>query len=721
MTNRSARSLKSFFYPESIAIIGASANLSTISGRPIKYLLKNGYKGRVYPVNPKYDEIAGFKCYPSVRQVPEGVDCAMIIVKAEMVMTVLQQCVEAGVKYAIVVSSGFAEVGEDGREKQRVLSELARDSGIRICGPNCQGMVNVAEGVTACFSSSLEMNRIISGPVGFVSQSGAFGYSTFSLAQEAGVGFKYVVSTGNEADLDACDFMEFMLEDPEIKVVAAYMEGIKDGHKLLQVAEAAKTRGKPVLIMKVGRSEVGKKAVSSHTGALAGSDDIFDSVARQYGLVRIDDIGEFIDLACLFSTDKHPAGGNVAILSTSGGAGVMMADELISVGLGLPELNGETRDKILKVIPSYGSALNPVDMTAEVINNPKVLGGCLNTLSKDDDINIITIIITMVTGELAEKLAVDIRDLAAASEKPVIVVWTAASELVGKAFETLNNAGIPILKTPVRAARAIHKWAGYYVGLRKADRVETDDQSIKEKCIKMIELFNGVYTEDNLKKVLELYSIATVREQLAKTSEESVEYAGRIGYPVVLKIVSEDIAHKTEVGGVMMGLQNAHEVNIAFNSILERVGTRCPDARIRGVLVQEMVENGREVILGSINDAQFGPVVMFGLGGIFVEVLKDVVYRKAPFSYEVAQEMISEIKGLALLKGARGQAPSDTEKLARTLVDFSKLVHHLKNIAKEIEINPLLVLPEGQGVKVVDVLLVPTKFLASSGYSDKKS
>lgn len=703
--------LSLFFNPGSIAIVGASPNPEIITGRTIKYLQKHNYQGVIYPVNPKYDCISGLKCYSSIEALPESPDHVLIIVRADRVMDVLVECTHKKVPFVTIVSSGFAEESIHGRKKQEDIRDFARQHNLRVCGPNSQGMVNLRNFATSSFSASLDLSDLLSGPVGFVSQSGAFCYSTFCLAQEYGLGFSYVVSTGNEADLDSCDFIEFMLRQSDINVVASYMEGITDGEKLIRVAELSQQLKKPIIILKVGRSEIGKKAVSSHTGAITGSDRVFSSVCRQFGLLRVEDIGDFFDVASIFLSNRNPVSRRVGVVSTSGGAGVMMVDKLTEFNIEIPDLTRSAQQELEKIIPSFGTRNNPVDVTAEVVNNPVSFRTSLEIVAGDPNVDIICVIMTMITGELAEKLAEMLSTFARNTPKPMVLTWSVPESMAPAGFETIKKAHIPLFPTPVRAAKAIARWIDFHSfdGHGCGSVVTQKTPSFlrrKKEAVSHCRSLDGKFTEENVKKLLSLYEISFPAEAKAESAAAAVSAAKRIGFPVALKILSPDIRHKTDAGGLVLNLHNTVAVAQAYETIMVNIKKYHPAAAIDGVLVQEMVGSGMEVILGSFTDKQFGPVIMFGLGGIFVETLKDVEYRRAPLSKEEALKMITQTKGYALLQGARNKPAGDLGVLAETLVRFSWLAYDLRNEIEEMEINPLVVLPAGKGVRAVDLLIV---------------
>jgi len=706
--------LDKFFNPRSIAIVGASKDFTSISGKPIKYLLEHGYAGKIYPVNPKYQEIGNFKCYPGVAEIPGEVDMALIAINYKRVLQVLTDCHAKGVKHAAIFSSGFAEAGEEGKKLQQEITALAKETGMRVLGPNCQGMVNLPNKITAGFSASLENKPLVPGSTGFVTQSGALGYSIFNMAQELGVGFSYIVSTGNEVDLHSLELMEYMMEDDSTNLLVAYLEGIKDGDTFKRVSRRGLELGKPIVALKVGRTDVGQKAASSHTASLTGSDDVFDAFFRQNGIIRVDDIEDIIDIAGLFNNIPLPEGKGLGIVTTSGGAGILAADTAVAMGLAVPELDEATRAKIGTVIPDYGSAMNPVDVTAQVINDPKGFMKVLDAMLDSDNIDGLVVVITMIAGTAGERLARDITDISQRAQKPIAICWTAGDRLMDNCFAILRKGEVPYFKSPVRCVKALGVLMnyGYFRGRwQQRDEVEAGvSASAKTRSAEPAREFlsrcDHRLTEHQGKQLLAQFDIPVTQEQVARTEAEALEIAGRLGFPLAVKVDSPDIMHKTEAGALRLFINSNEELVQAFNEVMENSRKYAPDARINGALVQEMVEKGTEVIVGINNDPQFGPVVVFGLGGIFVEVLKDISMRVAPFNHAQAMDMIKEIKGYGVLAGARGQAPADIEALADVLVKVSRMAETMKDEIKELDINPLLVLPQGKGVKVADALVI---------------
>lgn len=706
--------LKRFFNPRSIAIIGASKDIRTINGKPLHYLQKHGFQGRIFPVNPKYPEIAGLACYPDIKSIEAEIDLALIVVNFKLVPTMLAQCAEKKVPFVTIFSSGFAEAGEEGRRVQKQVAELAARSGIRICGPNCQGGVDLFHPTAAAFSAALDPEPFQCGPVGFVTQSGALGYSIFNMAQESGIGFSYVISTGNEMDLDAADFMDFMLDDENTRMVFAYLEGIRDGDKFVRLADKALAAGKPLAVLKVGRSETGSRAAASHTAALTGSDEVVDAFFRQKGIIRVDDIEGFIDLAkALKGSERIPEGRGLGIVSISGGGGVLCADTAEECGLEVVQLQAETSAEIARNIPPFGSPVNPVDVTAQAINTADGFANVIQAMLADPGVDGLVVVITMIVGEPGLRMARDLVRLSREAAKPIVVAWTAGPGLMQEQFAVLNEGGVPLYQSPVRAVKALGQLMNYGVGCCRKPAVESAaapaaavPPPLPDEIQSLLSGAERTLTERQSKQLLNAFGLSTSRELLARDREQAVAAGEEIGYPVAMKVDSPDILHKTEADAIRLNVAGPEQLAAAFDEIMKNARAHDPAARINGVLIQEMVPPGVEVIVGMNRDPQFGPVLMFGLGGIFVEILKDVSLRIAPISRAEAIQMIAGVRGYPLLAGARGRSKADISALAETLVKVSHMAVALGPRLEQLDINPLIVLPEGSGVKVADALVI---------------
>jgi len=468
-----SRNLAKFFSPKSIAIVGASSDFTKLSGKTFKFLLKYGYKGKIYPITPKYKQIADLDCYPKITDVPGQIDLALIMLSAQDVKAVLEECTIKGVKFAVVASSGFGETGAEGKQKEWELKEIAKKSGISILGPNCQGIINLIDQIPLSWTSGLERDRLIKGNIGFVTQSGAYGGAIFNMAQEMGLGFSYWVNTGNEVDLNCLDIMDFLLDDVNTAIIASYVEGFRNPGKLVALAQRGISKEKPLIIMKVGRSEQGQKAALSHTGALTGSDKAFEGLCYQYGIVRVYDLEELFDTMLIFSRSKRPKGNRVGIITSSGGAGISVVDKCNDLGLRVPELNPVARKRLSQFIPPFGSTLNPIDITAQVTNRlladgpeRETLKKCLKILIDDQEIDILIILMAMVDGQRAERAAADIINISNETEKPIVVIWLAGALAEG-AYKILEKGGIPLFKSPERAVKAIKRMLTYQEFLKR--------------------------------------------------------------------------------------------------------------------------------------------------------------------------------------------------------------------------------------------------------------
>ena len=701
--------LARFFSPRSIAIIGASQDLGTISGQPLKHLVTHQYAGKLYPVNPKYQEILGVKCYPSLAALPETPELALVLINAARVAETLRECGKRGVPYAIVFSSGFSETGGKGVALQRELAGIAAEFDIGIIGPNCQGMINPADRVYAGFGSIFSADYE-PGRISMVSQSGGFGFSVMNLAAlDGGLHFRQMVTTGNEIGVSSLDFIDYFIDDAHTDIIACYIEGLKDAHRLIEVGNRALAKKKPIFAWKVGNTEQGQKAAASHTANLGGAMALYKAAFRQAGIIQVDDIQDVVDYSRAFQCGKLPAGNRVAIITISGGAGILMTDECVSRGMQVPQLAAATTDKLRDIVPSFGSLVNPIDVTAAIFSDLTMISRTLNAVLDDPHVDSIAMINASLMGDLAASVAREIVAVAKHSKKPIFLTWSARDSVAQEAYAMLDAEKIPHYKSPVRCGRALSALSWYAEALRRAAalRAEEAPAITSVDARGMLAGKTDTVTEFAAKQVLAQYGIGITQEELATSRKQAVALAQRIGYPVVLKVQSPDIPHKTEAQAVRLSLKSDAEVASAYDDILRNAKAYKSSARIDGVLVQEMVSGGIEAILGVTNDKLFGPAVMFGLGGIFAEVLQDVAFRIAPVTKAAALEMIGEIKGYAVLTGARGAAPADLDALADAIVRLSALALDLKDVVAELDINPLFVFPTGQGVKAGDALITP--------------
>ncbi|WP_158906302.1 acetate--CoA ligase family protein [Burkholderia sp. L27(2015)] len=693
------------FNPRSIAIIGASPDASTINGQPLSNLVARGYAGALYPVNPKHPHIAGMACYPDVASLPEVPDLALILLSADRAVQAVVECGRRGVAFGIVIGAGFAEVGAAGQRLQHELVEAARAHGIRLLGPNCIGLMNLRENVFAGFGPVFAMSELRSGGVSMVTQSGGFGFSVVNMAEELGVGFRYVVSTGNEADLTSLDILEHLIEDEHTAVIAAYFEGIGDAHRLPGLARRALSQRKPVIVWKVGSSPEGQRAALSHTGTLGGTNELYQAVFDQFGWSRIQDVEELVDYTAAFARAKLPENDNIGIVTVSGGAGVLLADGCAALNLQVPQLTDATRMRLARVLPAYATLDNPVDVTASVLNQPDLIRAALTIILDDPAVGSLLIVASSVEGPMASKIAEELVKLDAATHKPVLVSWSSREARVGAAYEILRGARIPLFRTPTRCCKAVGALCRFAGALRRHERDVLEALMAPPPHKDLLAHGIDCVTEKHARLALTTYGFTSTVERLATTRGEAIVIAAEVGFPVAMKIQSVDIPHKTEAGGVQLNVCDAQAARAAFDAIVTSAYRYAPGAVIEGVLIQEMVVDGVETILGVINDEHFGPVLMFGLGGIFTEVLRDVVFRFSPIGPSLAREMIASIRGRAVLEGARGRPAADVEALADAIVSLSRFAHDYAATLSEIDINPLIVLPRGLGVRVVDVLI----------------
>jgi len=694
-----------FYHPRSIAIVGASTKSEKPGGRPVRALRKRGYAGKVYPINPSYEEVEGYKCYPSLLDVPGDVDMVIISLPAQSVLEALRDCAAKDVRAVVIFSAGFSEVGPEGIALQEKVRDLARANNIRILGPNSLGVINAANSATASFAFIADLEPVTPGTLAFVSQSGAFGAMMYAQATEAGVGCSSFTSVGNEAEAEFSDFVGHLLDAPETQVIGGYLEGARDGDRLRRVAEKALQLQKPMLILKVGRTGAGARAASSHTGSLAGDDQIYDAFFRQMGIVRIESLPDLTSFAILHRSGKEYRGRRVAILGGSGGQGVLLADRCERLGLSVPEITGATREKLEQCLPDFASARNPIDLTAQGGRDISTWGKCLRALVEDPGIDVVLAQAFFREGT-GMTVAKDLVEVCQSTSKPVVLMTHHRddSEYVSNCIALVEGAGIPILRDGLQAAEAVAKLCWYHEKAKRlGDATSPPPRILPGEGVDALIRSPDRLSEFQCKRILNCYGIPITNEALATSEEAAVEQARELGYPVALKIQSGEILHKTEAGGIRLALESDQEVRAAYHEVIANSKRSSPDAAVQGVLVQEMLEDGVEVIIGTTRDPVFGHVIMFGLGGIFVEALRDVSFRVAPVTRRDAEEMVREIKGFRILQGMRGKPPADVDAIVEAILRVSQLVTDYPDDIEELDINPLVVFEEG--AKAVDALL----------------
>ena len=701
-TDEQLASIDRMLNPRSIAVVGATPRMQ-YGGRFLAAAMGSMERGvNVYPVNPRYEEVQGLQAYPSVSALPEAPDVVGIVVPYHAVLDTLRESHEKGAKSAIVISAGFSERGvDDRRDLQGELGRFALESGMRVSGPNCLGLANLKDDIWASASSRGAAG--LSGPIGLVCQSGASAFGPFlNRAVDEGIGFTYIVSTGNEADLDFCDFARYLLDDDDTKVIAGFVEGFKDGRKFVEVARLAAERGKPIVLIKIGRSELGTRAAGSHTAALTGVDARYDAVFEQYGVIRVQDYDDLLQVSNLMARCQRPPSRGVAVVSHSGGISSLTADMFGQAGLDLPPLSDHARDGINGILKGFGWAANPSDVTG--FANSDDFPAIMSYMADDENVGAL-----VVASAGADPQATQVIAQRDGSDKPVAFLWT-GTRGAQSGLPLLRQAGIPVFYVPDKLAAGVrylndyHDWRERRLSRGFADAPEpTDEQKAAAEALN-----GGALSEYDSKTLIRAFGTPTTREELAGDTDAAVAAAERVGYPVALKVNSADILHKTEAGAIQLGLADADAVRAAFAEVVANAGAYDANARIDGVVVQEMVSGGVETIVGVSYDEQLGPFLLFGTGGVLVEVYNDVALRRCPITREDALEMIDEVKGARLLRGFRGSPPADVDALADTLVRVSQMAAQLEGLLGELDINPLMVLPAGQGVKAADALAVGT-------------
>ncbi|MDM0025325.1 acetate--CoA ligase family protein [Variovorax saccharolyticus] len=694
--------LDAFFKADGVAVIGASDDITKIGGRPVQLLRKYGYAGPIYPVNPKGGTIQGLQAYASILDTPTAPELAILAVPVEATLQAVRDCGSRGVRGVIVLSAGFAEAGPEGAALQAELVRVARNHGMRLLGPNCLGAVNVVDRLVGSFSIALEQSLPPAGEVGIVSQSGNIGSFTMRNMAERGLGVSRFIATGNEADVDVADGIAALARDADTRIILCCMETCRDAGRLIAALDMARQQHKPVIVLKIGATEQGQAAAASHTGALMGSDAVFDAVFRRYGVLRVRSFEELLDVghaAALLRAERLPTTDAVTLVAASGGFGIMMADAMVQAGMTLPQLADTTRALIREAVPTAGTN-NPVDASAQMSARPDILLKMLTALQNDANGSTLVLLLALslynprLRGVYLEALS---KIRASHPDRLLVIISQGPPDAVAE----INALGIPVFPSIPAAASGLAGLVrlGQLTTLPTAAAYGGPVDGVDAAVFR---------NEFHAKKALAAAGISVPREEVVASADDAVRSARATGYPVVLKIASEDIAHKTEIGGVALGLQDDDAVRQAYDRLMANAREHAPRARLDGVLVAPMVRGGVELIAGVSRDPVFGPVVMVGLGGIYAEILKDVAVQVAPVSEDEALRMIRGLKMFPLLDGARGQPKADVAAAARTVARLSEFAcRHAADVA-EIDMNPILVKPQGEGVLVLDALMVPT-------------
>ena len=695
--------------PASVALVGATEEVSRFGGRCLQRMLDFGYRGRVYPVNPRHSTLRGLPCYPSVQALPEAPDHVGIVVPAERVLAILQECAARGARFATVYTGGFAETGSaEGRALQASITSFARETGLRVMGPNCNGLVNFVDGYAMTTTATIAGPRRAPGNVAVVSQSGGVGQvNVMWRAQELGIGVSYEVSCGNSADLDIVDFGRYLVDDAATDVILMIAEHIPSGGRFVELARAAAEREKPIVMLKFGRTEAGSRAAASHTGAMTGSDAVHEAAFRQFGVIRVHDCDELYEAAMWLRTRRWPRGARVAATTVSGGNSVLLVDLGAGAGMSWPQYTAATQAKLAHALPKLGTTSNPTDVTNMAIGKPDVFRRCISAIAEDGNIDAVIPIFTMaLSGDVLQAA-----DAAQASDKPVAVLWTGGcNDRPGFGVRDIIERGVPAYRNTldcVKAWRAAMFYGEFNRRIRQRPLIarRRPEGMDAERIRHRLKALRADPAERTAKALLAACGFPVTRERLARNAREAALAAAELGGKVALKIESRDIAHKTEARAIRLNVQEA-EVERAYHEVMEAAHAHKPAARLNGVLVQEMARPGLEVMLGLVQDPAFGPVVVAGLGGIHVEVLRDIAYRVAPIDAEDAHAMLRELRGYALLEGVRGSPPRDIGALCELISRLSWLGHDAGADIAEFDINPLMLYEEGTGAMAVDALAV---------------
>ena len=696
--------LERLFSPRGIAVIGATEDETRPGGQAVSALTSYGYRGGVYPVNPKYRELRGLTCYASLSAIERVVDIAVIALPAAAAVGMVKTCGERGIPYAVVLGGGFREVGPEGIRRQAEMLEHARAHGVRILGPNCLGISNIHERVFAAFGSLARPPLHKPGPVSMVMQSGGFGNSIGFRCADAGIGFRLMIASGNEADLTAPELIEALIDDPATEIILAYLEGVADGRALMAAATRALAAGKPILIWKAGKSRQGIRAAATHTANMTGEYDVWRAAFRQTGIIEIRDTEQAADYIKVLLTRRLPRGRNVAIVSPSGGSAVAFSDSADEYGLTLVKPGEETAAAIREAMPNAVSLDNPIDLAANAISerNRPAFQRLIQALLNDLDVHQLGVMFPTLLDPSMHAGASVLAAAASVSNKPILVFSAMPHDTVPEAMSVLAHADIPVLLSPTRLARAAGLLADYAAQRERAGAL---GGAAAPAMALELPRFSGTLNEAQSKAFLKAAGIATTHDVVLPTDMDAFS-SGEIRFPVAVKVLSAQIAHKTDIGGVVLNIRDAEGLRAAAAAVVASARQAYPAARLDGVLASEMIDDAIEVIVGVVNDSVFGPVVLLGIGGILAEAINDVTYRVAPFDHSEARSMIGELRATRIFDGLRGKAASDVDALARALVSVSRLAWQERERIVELDINPLMVRPKGHGTIAADALVV---------------
>jgi len=700
--------IRHLFQPSSIAVIGASRQPGKLGHTTLKNIIKSGYKGKIYPVNKNAKKIFNLKCYPDLTSIPGNIDLLVFSVPAAVVLPILKSAVESrkNVKAAVIITAGFKEIGLEGARMEKEIRDVFKQNNIRAIGPNCVGFIDTLTPLNATFLPSDKMPP--KGQIAFFSQSGALSMAILDWAIQEKIGLSKLISLGNKIDIDEVALLEYLMNDKNVGVILGYLEGIDNGRQFMDIATRA-SRSKPIIMVKGGTTAGGSRAASSHTGSLAGQDRAYQSAFIQSGVIRVNTISELFDIAHAFVTYsplKSKAqlhGPRIAIVTNSGGPAVMATDRIesprmLSGRLKMASFSENTINKLRSNFPPGANIYNPVDVIADASAARYQLA--INEVYNDKNVDGILVIYTPTSKEQPEYIAQITVEMFRKAQKPILTSFMGGA-IASRGIDIIKDAGIPNYPSPERAILAFEAMFQHYQWQNTEQRVKSKEQIVNipkdskpyALCSKILGPGNTLTTNEVL-KVISNYGINVPDFQLVQSVEDGVDAAEKMGYPVVLKIISPEISHKTDFGGVKLNIHTQAELTKAYREIIEGVNHYSPQATIKGVMVQKMVPGGKEIIIGVSRDHQFGPLIMFGLGGIYVEVLKDVSFRLAPLTMSDIDAMIHEIKAYPLLTGIRGEEPSDLQSLKETILRVSQLVTDFPQIV-ELDINPYKVFNKG--------------------------
>lgn len=694
--------LEAIFAPQSVAVVGASPDPTRLGHQVLKNIIDHGYQGAIYPIHPRASSVLERPAYPSVLDVPEPVDLAVIVIPTQYVIEVADQCGKKGVKGLIVITAGFKEVGGKGKNLERQLLEVVQQYQMRMVGPNCLGVIDTVNKLNASFAALMPNE----GEIAFMSQSGALCTAILDWSKPQGIGFSRFVSLGNKADVDEVSLLQAWEEDSNSKVILAYLEGISDGPGFMEAARKV-TRTTPVVAIKSGVTEAGTRAASSHTGSLTGSESAYEAAFAQSGIIRARSMGELFDLAKLFSYQPIIQGSRIAIVTNAGGPGIIATDATERSGVvRMATFTPETIAQLQQKLPPTANVYNPIDVIGDARSDRYRVA--IQAALEDSGVDGMVVLLTPQAGTDVEEVARVVAELATTYGKPVVTSFMGAMSL-GPSLEILNQNHIPNYTFPERAVQSLSSMVRYSEARRQPEaefvHFEADTERVKELFARVREAGRVELGEIEAREVMEAYGMRLPQSRLARSPDEAAQIATEIGYPVVMKISSPDILHKSDIGGVRVGLADAMAVRDTYELIEYRARKYSPQARIWGILVQEMVRKGREILVGVSRDPQFGPLVAVGMGGIYVEVLRDVALRLAPISRQEVAAQIRSIRTFPLLRGVRGEPPADLEKIEEVVLRISQLVTDFPDIV-EMDINPLVVHNKGEGAVVVDARII---------------